>query len=180
MRPKNVKGVWAHLSNCGVRDAEWTLEPSQCCDSSGVFLPTPIAHVSNSDDGHAKVGSGASRRVRSSLGGPCHPQKTLREAGSSPHESVRSPISWSLGETSVTKIVAGRRPWGRACTRSIACSHRRRSSDRLEVAPEGAGVRIERSENSMFTCGSACRYTAARQVPRAIDGLRVEPCARRK
>ena len=30
---------------------------------------------------------------------------------------------------------------------------------------EGVRVRLERSQNCMFTCGSACRYTAARQVP---------------
>jgi hypothetical protein len=57
---------------------------------------------------------------------------------------------------------------------------RARNAGRGVAGPEGAGVRFARLENCKFTCGSACRYTAARQVPRAMDGLPVEPCARRK
>jgi hypothetical protein len=68
-------------------------------------------------------------------------------------------------------------PWISA---SIGLGLRPWSPDRRDMVPEGARVRRARSKNCKFTCGSASRYTAARQVPGAIVGLPVEPCLRRK
>ena len=215
MRPKNVKRVWGNSTNCVVRDAEWTRKPRRCCDSGGVFLPTPIELVRE-------------HSVAPSTTGRCEAfGRTIRPA---PHRQGRSPSLVQIPQT----VDGGRRgrlcslsqgplcaptrsaPWRRRrgthgdCDKAIGAPPRRglsasagrslasgkgakgrdRTVDRLRQSGRGdpngmerrrnARVCARRSRNCRFTCGSACRYTAARQVPGAIDGLRVQPCARRK
>jgi hypothetical protein len=184
--PKNVKGVWRNLSNCVVRDAEWTPDRSQCCDSDGVFLRPPIEPVQLPLLDRRLAGRARRFAARLELrhrrggrfaahlefpidhSGPvslCRPTKFLGVPGLKSGGSPRKNLPLSRP----TPVRTADRPRFRA-----------RNAGRGVAGPEGAGVRFARLENCKFTCGSACRYTAARQVPRAMDGLPVEPCARRK